>query len=374
VQAHGVDLVPAPAIQLPADRLEVEEGEEIIIPITLSGAFSHTVTVSHTLEDMTTTADADYVSLDTPGITFQTTQTHTITISTKDDDIPEQTEHMRLMLYDAVNASLQTTVVTITITDNDSDEESSLSPPPSRFRFESDTVLVDEGQTTVTITATMNITPTEPVTMTVRSRDSGGAGADKRSATAGVDYVLTDTSRTFSSDGMSQHFTLTITDDLEVEETEEVILELLDAANPALPAEARTTVIIEDNDTNTLPTLEFATDEQHEPFGTETITVAVRLSEPTSTTVTAECISGHSNIATTGTDTSYIATVEFAPETDTGYCTIPLASDNVRLNEAMPLFLREPVGAQLGSRDSTRLYIDYHPQLFYLPVVAKAQQ
>jgi hypothetical protein len=120
-------------------------------------------------------------------------------------------------------------------------DQVSIVVPPATVQFSSETYSADEGAGTATITVTLNAASS--LTVTVDYATIGGG-----SATAGSDYTVVSGTLTFSPGDTSLTFTVPITDDAEVEESETVSLELSNAYNASLGTPNQATLTIVDDD------------------------------------------------------------------------------------------------------------------------------
>lgn len=230
-----------PTMQFDPMSYTVTEGDTltqtVVVTVTLSGTSNQTVTVGYATSDGTAIAGADYLtSSGTLMFTAGVTET-TFPVTITDDLLDEFDETLLLTLSNATNAVIGgTNPITLTIIDDDL---------PPVVQFSSAAYSVNEGDGTATITVTLSAPSGKPVTVDYATSDS--------TATDGLDYTGNSGTLTFGV-GLTQTvqtwqtFAVSITDDLQDEPDETILLTLSDPENADLGATKVATLTITYND------------------------------------------------------------------------------------------------------------------------------
>ena len=226
-----------PELSITSDT--VEEGESAEFEVTLNPASGRDVMVSYITEDITATAESDYTALPSTTLTFAAGETaKTLTVTTENDTLHEQTETFSVTLSAATNATLEgggsTLSGTGTIDDNDELPEVSIA----------DATAVEEG-TPAEFEVSLNVISGSEVTVTYAT------GGTDDTAQSPEDYTAVEsTTLTFAAGNQVKTITVaTKDDDLDEEYGETFTVTLGAPGNAELAADGTTaTGTINDND------------------------------------------------------------------------------------------------------------------------------
>jgi uncharacterized repeat protein (TIGR01451 family) len=336
--------VEAPLVDFAHGTYSVGEGDgAAVVTATLSAPPALTATVDYATGGGTATAGEDYAAASgtltfTPGVDVQT-----FTVSITGDELDEDDETVGLDLSNASGAVIAVggnDPATLTILDDDA-------APMVDFTTPTYSVSEDAGPAGV-VSATITVTLSAPSGLTVTVDYATGGGT----AVAGVDYVTTSGTLTFTPGVVFQTFTVPITDDLEHEYDETVALDLSDAQNATVGGNDPATLVIEDDDA---PTVDFAhstysVDEGAGPAGAVSATITVTLSSAPGVTVTVDYAAA-GGTATAGED--YTATsgiLTFTPGVTVQTMVVPIVDDALfEADETVNLSLSDPVALLVGS-------------------------
>jgi hypothetical protein len=225
-------------VQFTIDSYTVQEDDGTVtldvIPTTSSDAeFSVQYTV---IAEGTTATDDDYASTNDI-LTWAPNENapQSITLSITEDEQVEESETIRLMLFNANGIALgDITETTVTILDNDQSDNT------VQFTTDSYTVQEDDGTVTLDVIPTTSSDAEFSVQYTVIAE--GTTATDD-------DYASTNDILTWApNENAPQSITLSITEDEQVEESETIRLMLFNANGIALGDITETTVTILDND------------------------------------------------------------------------------------------------------------------------------
>jgi hypothetical protein len=210
-----------------------ENGTFATITIVRSGGSNSGVSVQYATSNGSATSGADYSSA-SGTISFGAGETEkTFTVAISEDSLFEGNETIQLTLSNAVGASLGAIATAeLTITDNDG-------PPVVQLSSGYYTVAEGVAQAVITVTRT--------------GGSNGGitvAYATTNGTAGNSDYSIATGVLTFDAGETSKTFVIPIADDLEVESSETVNIEITNAGGGALlGAQTQAVLTITDNDT-----------------------------------------------------------------------------------------------------------------------------
>ena len=291
-----------PALSI-ADAAAVEEGGTAEFAVTLSRASTETVTVDFQTSDGTAKAGSDYTTK-TGTLTFLAGQTTTtVSVSTVDDDVQEETEAFTVALSNPTGATLDDDTGTGTITDDDEgaggtgqttpalsiadadtgtgtitdDDEGAGGTPPALSI--ADAAAVEEGGT-AEFAVTLSRASTETVTVDFQTSDG--------TAKAGSDYTTKTGTLTFLAGQTTTTVSVSTVDDDAQEETEAFTVALSNPTGATLDDDTGTGTITDDDEGagGTPPALSIADAAAVEEGGTAEF--AVTLSRASTETVTVD--------------------------------------------------------------------------------------
>ena len=226
-----------PELSITSDT--VEEGESAEFEVTLDPASGRDVMVSYITEDVTATAESDYTALPSTTLTFAAGEAaKTLTVTTENDTLHEQTETFSVTLSDATNATLEdggsTLSGTGTIDDNDRLPKVSIA----------DATAVIEG-VSAEFEVSLDVTSGSEVTVSYATGDTDDTAQPPGDYTAVVSTTLT-----FAALDLVKTITVaTRNDDLDEEHGETFTVTLSAPGNAELAADGTTgTGTIDDDD------------------------------------------------------------------------------------------------------------------------------
>lgn len=217
----------------------VTEGENSVFTIELSGPASTAVTVEYATASGSgangAISGSDFTA-DSQTVTFAAGETQkTVSITTIDDSLIEDSESFTVTLSNPVGATLSGAQATGVIQDNDT-------PPPDPNISVSDSQPTTEGGDLV-FSVSLDRAPTGNVTV-----DYLASGFGSAAATPGEDFSATSGTLTFTPTGaLSQQVTVTSLDDSDIETAETVQLVLSNALSATI-ADTQGLGTINDND------------------------------------------------------------------------------------------------------------------------------
>ena len=325
----------------------------VTLDVTLIDPNANPTTVEVALGASTATNGVDFNYTSPTTVTFPTgsSATQTVTLTIIDDAIVETSESVVLNLENPTNNATIGAVSqhAITITDNDVALD-----PVVTFDLASVTVNEDVG----TVTVQVDIANPNANSTTVNV----ALGAS--TATNGSDFnYTTPTTVTFpAGSSASQTVMLTIIDDVVVELSENVVLNLENTTNNAtIGAVSQHAIIITDNDvaSNPVVTFDLATVTVNEDVGTVTVDIALLSENGNATSV--DVVLGAST-ATNGDDFNYTTptAVTFpAGSSTTQTVTLTIIDDiDIEGDENIVLSLQNPTNsATIGSNDTQTITV-----------------
>ena len=334
-----------PGITLSIADAAVEEGDPAEFVVTLSSAASQAVTVAFATEEGTAKAGSDYTATaDT--LRFEPGDTEkTITVSTVDDDVAEETEAFTVKLRNPSGATLADDTGTGTITDDDDDDDD------------------DDGGGGGVRLPTLSIADAAPVVeggtaefAVTLSRASGQAvtvafATGDGTARVGSDYTRADGTLRFEPGNTTQTIQVPVLEDEILEQTEHFTVELSGPAGATLE-DATGTGSITDNDEGKLPAL--AIDDAAPVIEGVTALFPVTLSAPSEQVVTV-AFAAVGGTASSGADyTGVSGTLTFQPGTTRQTIEVATVDDETEEpEERFTVTLTDPVGATLEDDTGT---------------------
>ena len=221
-----------------ADATPVSEGDAATFAVTLNEESGREVTVFFQTVNGTAIAGSDYAS-DSGTLTFSAgDMEQTITVSTLDDNAPEDPESFTVELSSPSGATVGKGVASGTIRDDDvSDPLSSLSI--------GDVESVDEGDTAE---FTVTLTPASSRLVTVSYETEDGT------ALAGSDYASVSGTLTFAANETAKTIQVSVLNDETRESSETFTMELRNPAGATLQ-DGSAVATIRDDDSDKLPSL-----------------------------------------------------------------------------------------------------------------------
>ncbi len=316
--------------------------------VTLSEASDDEVTVEFATSEGTATSGDDFVA-NTGTLTFAPgTTTQTVTVQVQGDTVEEANETLSLLLRNATNASIDDDEGLGTIIDDDSNIVVSIESEVSITEG-------DNGTPSAEIVVTLNQASANTVTVDFATTDG--------TALAGEDYTATTGTLTFDPGETQKTITVPILDD-DIREAEENFA--VDLSNPtgATIDVDRSVVTVADDDPDDPLALRIADVTENErddvTFG---VTVTVRLSAPSTETVTVD-IATSDGTATAGSD--YVAnsqTLTFNPGETTASFTVDVVGDTIfEADETFFATLSNASGADIEDGEATVTLANDDPQ------------
>ena len=217
-----------------SDATASEEEGELNFAITLEGRSDRSLSVEWTTSAGTARPGEDYVESSGTLIIGPAANRGEITVPLLDDTIPEEDESLTLTLSQPMNARINGRTISATGTIRDNDQ---VRGPLPEIRITDSAAAESAGQ--LVFAATLNRAAGMPAT--VRWATSAGT------ATAGLDYVESGGTLTFSPGQTSANIAVTLLDDLLYEGPETFRVTLSEPSNATIET-AGATGVIRDND------------------------------------------------------------------------------------------------------------------------------
>jgi hypothetical protein len=347
---------PTSSPSISAADVSVAEGNSGLTPVTVTLTLSQpattTTTVNWTTLLGTATSPSDYQSASGTA-TFAVGQTSTqITVYVAGDTAWEPDEAFSITLSNPVGASISRGSATIKILNDDA--------PPSVSLAATSPNAAEAGPVTGAFTVTRSGNTAGPTTVVLNWGGSATFLSDYNVSVSGATLSTDRTLLTFAAGATSAVITITpVTDSLnEGNETVTVAL----GTDPSYTAASTSpaTVTIADHAVTAVPSLsiENATVTEGDK-GTQTLKVAIRLSQAATSTVTvsATTVAGS---ATAGTDfKSAAGTVTFTAGSTIAYFTVTIVNDRVgEPTETFSVVLSNAVGATIATGTGTVTILD----------------
>ena len=323
-----------------ANAMASEGDGEMAFSVRLNLASSQTVTVEYVTAGGTATAGRDYETT-TGTLTFSALETEqTIRVPIIDDDIDEAVETLTVMLINASNATIKDGKATGIITD---DDERGVTVAPMAL-------MIREGDS-ASYTVVLDSEPTADVTVEIQVPEDAEVAVDV-------------TKLTFTAEDWNQSQTVTVTaaqDADAVADDPVTLTHVVSGGDYRSVTVASVAVTILEDDT---PTLLIADAEASEGDGE--MAFAVRLSVPSSRTVTVEYATADGT-ALAGTDyEETTGTLIFSAETTVQTIRVPITDDDIdEATETFTIALSNPSNATIEDGEATSVITDND-----LPVVS----
>jgi chitinase len=325
----------------------VENGETVEITVELDKApgDGNEARVNYVTVSGTATAGSDYIATNGT-LTFgptETSQTFSVTILDDSDEEGTETASLALSSPDGCVLANINNPASLRITDDDYVART--------IDFSQSTYSVSETDSSATITVLLDAAPGPGYSVTVDYATADGT------ATAGADYTAASGTLTFGEADIQQTFTVFLTDDSAVEDTETVVLTLNNPSNGVLAAKANhpATLAIEDDDA---PIVGFTgtTYTVDEDDGSVEITVELDKAPGPGVTAFVDYYS-FGGTATAGEDYTAVSdTLAFGPTESSKSFTVPIINDQtyegtetIRVHLTNPSFCTLDEGRKLAN-------------------------
>ncbi len=211
-----------------------ESSGTVLLPVSLDGPSSSTVTVYYELDGGTALGAGMDFSQGSGTLVFAPGQVlKTIPVVISDDPVDEPDETVIIKLTYATNAQISTATHTLTINDNDA-------PVPVTLGFagSSSSIAEDGGMADIAVA----LSTAQAIAVTVNYAVTGGT------ATNGADYSISSGTLTFAPGETVKLVPNSILDDLPVEPSETVLISLTSPSGATLNANSTHTLTVTDND------------------------------------------------------------------------------------------------------------------------------
>jgi len=279
-----------------------EGAGNVVVPVSLTLESSREVTVDYAAADFTATgAGVDYTANGTNPLTFPagSTADADIPIEIINDDFDEHDETFNLTLSNPTNAALGISVQTVTIQDDDADPVVNFVPIA---------LSKSEGDGAIGLNVSLSPLSSEDITLTY--------SVTGISATDGEDFSYVGNSATISKTTPSVSIPLTILDDSIHESDETVVVSIMSATASTLGVslgDDTHTLTIADNDGPPEVNFDLELSSAEEDDGT--VSLAAKLTHPSSEVITVTLVSPRGGTATEGPGEDYtIGTLVFPIE------------------------------------------------------------
>ncbi len=333
------DPEPEPVTVGLANNPQAAENEtDLSFIVRLSRSIDETVEVRYQTVNKTAKAGSDYIAADGT-LTFSPgTSQQTIAVGLIDDREFEPQETFELHLVSATGAAIDNTQKRATATITDDDPE----PVPVTAGLSGD-VEGAENSGQLAFRVHLSEPADEEVEVDYRTLD--------QSAKAGSDYQAASGTLIIAAGDTEGYVEVTLTDDGEVENDEQFILELTEVRGAILDADSNraTATILDDDEEPAAPKISVSLADEPEAFENGgSISFTVRLSEASTDTVKVD-FETQDNSAHAGSDyEAATGTVVFAPGTTAMQVTVTLIDDEEWENdEKFFLNLLSATGAEI---------------------------
>jgi len=305
----------------------------VTIPVTLSAAYSQTVTVDYSVTGGTATGGGTDFTLASGTLTFTAGVTsQDISLTVVNDTATELNETIIVTLASPTVASLGTnTAHTYTINDND----------PPTVAFSATTSNASEATTAVTIPVTLSAAYGQ--TVTVGYSVTGGTATG-----TGTDFTLASGTLTYTAGVTSQDISITVNNDSLNEVNETIEITLASPTNSTLGTNTVHTYTINDNDA--APTVAFSATTSNGSEATTAVTIPVTLSAASGQTVTVDYSVTGGTATGGGTDFTLAAgTLTYTTGVTSQNISITVINDGTtEVNETIVVTLANPTNSSLG--------------------------
>ena len=329
-----IDNEAAPTLSI-SDASADEAAATIDFTVTMSGISAQTVTIDYATADSSALAGSDYTATSGTLTIPMDSTSGMITVPITDDLVSEGSEVFKLLLSDALGASLTDSLGLGTITDNEAAPTLSIND-----------VNANEDTGTIDFIVTMSGISGQTVTVDYATADS--------SALAGSDYANTTGTLTIPVDSTSGVIAVPITDDVISEGDEVFKLLLTDPTNATLLDSLGLGTIL---DNEAAPVLSIVDASTNENAGTIDFTVTI--SGASAQTVTVDFATADSS-ALAGSDYAATSgTLTIPVDSTSGVITVPITDDLVSEGEEVfKMLLSNATGATISDSLALGTIID----------------
>lgn len=336
------DTAPAPSLSI--NNVSISEGNTgttlLSFTVSLSQAFTQTVTVQYATANGSGVAGSDYTA-QTGTVTIPAGQTTgTITVPVIGDTVAESNDTLFVNLSNPTNATLSDSQGVGTILNDDTGPSLSIN----------DVTITEGNSNTVNATFTVTLSAASNQTVTVSAITSNG------SARSPGDYTATGVRLTFAPGETSKTVSVPVKGDL-LDEVNETFFVVLSSSNNAILARGRGIGTINDDDA--APTVSIDDISIGEGnSGQRSATLRLRLSALSgqSVRVSYATASGTTNPATAGNDYVAVAptVVAFNAGSTVAYARVLINGDVLtEANETFLVNLSSPVNATIADGQAT---------------------
>ncbi len=314
-----------------ATNLVSETNGTLTLTVNRTGTTNNAVTVDFTTTNITASAGSDYIATNGT-LSFAAGETSkTFTTDLIDDDIQENTETLRIVLSNPVDATITTGTNTVTISDDD----------VSTVGFTAGTTAAAETNGTVTFTVVRSGATNTTVTLDFTTTNA--------TALAGSDYTATNGTFTFSPGETTNTLTIEIADNATQESPETFQVRLSNVLNSSLAIGTNIVTITDDD----ISMVSYTTNSIVVEENTNTVTLTVVRSGATNTTVSVNFTNLPSPTSTATAGSDFMATnglLTFAPGVTTNTFTVTVIDDAAAENrEFIAYRLQTPSNTSLGT-------------------------
>ena len=295
------------------DQVVGEAQGPAVVVVSLSAPSASTVTVNY-LSALVTANNIDFSSV-SGSLTFAPGETtKSVSVAITNDTVAENLELFTLGLSSAVNASIETPLVTVEIVDNDT----LVSSPPVSVRDE----VVDESAGTAVVPVILGAASASTITV--------GYTTVSGTATAGADFTAVTGTLTFGAGETAHNIVVPITDDAVAEQPETFTVVLSNPTNATILGGVSTVTIgLSDLAQVSLPRLVMRDQVVGEAQGPAVVVVS--LSAPSASTVTVNYLSAL--VTANNIDFSSVSgSLTFAPGETTKSVSVAITNDTVAEN------------------------------------------
>jgi hypothetical protein len=336
-----------PTVQFAAAASSADEsGQTVNVTVTLSSAAAEVVTVSFAPDAASTATASDY-SLSASPLTFAIGETSkTIAVTVVNDTAVEGAETLVLKLSSPSSNAALGSATTHTLTINANDGGSTV--PTVQFSQAAQS----RGESAGTVEVTIELSAASQTDVIVNYSVAG-------TATSGTDFTATPPSAvTIEAGETTATISVAITNDTTVEPNETVVLTLATPTGATLGTQTTHTLTIEDNDTSSSPTAQFAIASQSVGENAGQVQVVVQLSAPAAQEVTIPYTVGGTAIPDTDYSVAPAGSVQIPANASQGVITITIVNDQAaEQSESVILTLGTPTGGTLGTTTTHTLTI-----------------
>lgn len=315
-----------------------------VLSLNLSNPSSQIVTVGYAVTGGTAAGSGADFTLNAGTLTFAPGQTvRTVSMAIVNDSVSELTETAIVSLSAPVNASVGAIGShTVSITDDDG---------PPAVNFATATSNAPEGTATHSVVATLTGSSSQDIT--VNYAVTGGTASG-----SGVDFTLASGTLTFLAGTTTQTIAMAVVNDTIDESDETVVVSLSSPTNATLGSTLGHTATIVDDDS--APLVEFVSLVGSGMESVGSVTIDVRLSNPSASQVTVNYSQSPGTATGGGVDYTLAAgTLTFAAGETLKSFVFTVVDDNLYENtESISMSLASPVNASLGAQAVRAYFIN----------------